>query len=258
MRPFFDLTGRIGATSPARVVDLGCGPGQLTATLAERWPTATVEGVDSSPEMIERAAALAHDRLTFAVGDVRSWTADAAGRRHRLQRHAAVGAGAPGTCCPRWSGTPPRPTGWFAFQVPANFTEPSHVLLLELAADPRFAAATDGVEQPSSFAPEVYLSDLLGLGLRVDAWESTYLHLLTGEDPVFRWIAGTGARPILQALTGRAARRSSCGSTRRCFERRTRPVPMAPSCRSAGSSSSRSGWRRDCPAPRAGRLPAWW
>ncbi len=150
--------------------------------------------------MIERAAALADDRLTFAVGDVLSWTADAPvdvivsnamlqwvpGHRDLLP-----------TLVRQLS-----PTGWFAFQVPANFTEPSHVLLLELAADPRFAAATDGVEQPSSFAPEVYLSDLLGLGLRVDAWESTYLHLLTGEDPVFRWIAGTGARPILQALTG--------------------------------------------------------
>ena len=197
-RPFFDLTGRIGATSPARVVDLGCGPGQLTATLAERWPTATVEGVDSSPEMIERAAALAHDRLTFAVGDVRSWTTGAP--------VDVIVSNATLQWVPGHRDLLPAlvrqlsPTGWLAFQVPGNFTEPSHALLLELAADPRFAAATNGVEQPSSFDPAVYLADLLGLGLRVDAWDSTYLHLLTGEDPVFRWISGTGARPILQAL----------------------------------------------------------
>jgi trans-aconitate 2-methyltransferase len=92
------------------------------------------------------------------------------------------------------------PGGWFAFQVPGNHGEPSHVLLRELAADPRFAAHTDGVARPQSHDPAVYAGVLLGLGLAVDVWETTYLHQLGGEDPVFTWISGTGARPILQAL----------------------------------------------------------
>jgi trans-aconitate 2-methyltransferase len=92
------------------------------------------------------------------------------------------------------------PGGWFAFQVPGNFGEPSHRLLHELAADPRFADATAEVERPSSAEPEDYLGDLVALGCRADVWETTYLHLLAGPDPVFRWISGTGARPVLQAL----------------------------------------------------------
>ena len=82
-RPFFDLTGRIGAVAPGYVVDLGCGPGQLTARLASRWPAAQVDGVDSSAEMIIAAEqmraglagpdATAADRLSFAVGDVADW-----------------------------------------------------------------------------------------------------------------------------------------------------------------------------------------
>jgi trans-aconitate 2-methyltransferase len=90
--------------------------------------------------------------------------------------------------------------GWFAFQVPGNFAEPSHVLLHELAADPRFSPHVRGVARPDAHDPQVYLEALLELGCRVDAWETTYLHLLQGEDPVFTWISGTGARPTLQAL----------------------------------------------------------
>ncbi|MGH3448466.1 MAG: methyltransferase domain-containing protein, partial [Nocardioidaceae bacterium] len=72
-RPFFDLTARVLADAPRRVVDLGCGPGQLTATLAHRWPTAQVEGLDSSPEMIAAAQEHASDRVHFAVADVAEW-----------------------------------------------------------------------------------------------------------------------------------------------------------------------------------------
>ena len=85
-------------------------------------------------------------------------------------------------------------------QVPGNHAEPSHALLHELAADPRFARWTEGVARPQAHDPQVYDVALRDLGLAVDAWETTYLHLLEGEDPVFTWISGTGARPVLQAL----------------------------------------------------------
>src|SRR5215469_10665419 len=81
-RPFFDLAGRIGARSPGYVVDLGCGPGQLTASLAARWPEATVLGIDSSAEMVRAATAASYGgsdlvgRLSFKVGDVRDYKPD--------------------------------------------------------------------------------------------------------------------------------------------------------------------------------------
>jgi trans-aconitate 2-methyltransferase len=198
-RPFHDLTQRIAANAPGTVVDLGCGPGQLTATLAERWRTARVLGIDSSAEMIERAQQLAGERLEFTVADLVTWRPDepvdvivsnAAFQwvpEHRSLLPDLVGCLAPG--------------GWLAFQVPGNFDQPSHVRLHELASDPRFAAATRHLERPAAFGPQTYLADLATRGLQVDAWETTYLHVLSGDDPVFTWISGTGARPVLQALT---------------------------------------------------------
>jgi trans-aconitate 2-methyltransferase len=197
-RPYLDLLARVGAEAPGTVVDLGCGPGNLTALLARRWPGADVLGLDSSPEMVERARDADLGGVRFEQGDLRTW--QPAERVDVLLSNATyqwvpdhlellphlVGQVAPG--------------GWFAFQVPGNHDEPSHVLLRELAADPRFASFTAGVTRPHSHDPAVYAETLLDLGLQVDAWETTYLHLLTGEDPVFTWISGTGARPVLQAL----------------------------------------------------------
>jgi len=197
-RPFFDLLARVPQVAARRVVDLGCGPGQLTATLADRWPDAQIQGLDSSAAMIERATKHTGDRVSFSVTDLRDWrpaepvdvlVSNATlqwvpGHRDLLGR--LVGTLAPG--------------GWLAFQVPGNFGEPSHRLLHDLASQATFARYTAGVEAPSAFAAATYLSDLSALGCTVDAWETTYLHVLTGPDPVFRWISGTGARPVLQSL----------------------------------------------------------
>lgn len=197
-RPFVDLVARVGAADPRRVADLGCGPGNLTGLLAQRWPAAEVVGIDSSPEMVARAAEVDIPGVRFEVADLREWRpsepVDVLVSNATLQwvpSHlellprlvAEVAAG-----------------GWLAFQVPGNFAQPSHALLHELAADARFASYVEGVARPASHDPEVYLAALLDLDCEVDAWETTYLHLLPGPDPVFTWISGTGARPVLQAL----------------------------------------------------------
>jgi trans-aconitate 2-methyltransferase len=198
-RPFVELLARIGADNPGRVVDLGCGPGHLTRLLAERWPEARVEGLDSSPEMVERARATVPG-LEFAIGDLRAWVSEPGEPVDVLVSNATlqwlpghldllpglVAAVAPG--------------GWLAFQVPGNFGEPSHTLRTELAGEAAYEIHTRGVAVPSSCHAGVYLDALARLGCRVDAWETTYLHLLTGDDPVFTWVSGTGARPTLQAL----------------------------------------------------------
>jgi trans-aconitate 2-methyltransferase len=195
-RPFVELLARVGATAPRRVVDLGCGPGNLTRLLAERWPEAEVLGLDSSAEMVRQASGA--DGLRFEVADLTSWTPD--GPVDVLVSNATL-QWVPGhlDLLPRLVGHV-APGGWLAFQVPGNFDEPSHAIRRDLAHEQPYAAHTAGVAAPDAHGPETYLAALAGLGCTVDAWETTYLHVLHGEDPVFTWVSGTGARPTLQAL----------------------------------------------------------
>jgi trans-aconitate 2-methyltransferase len=199
-RPYLDLLNRVAATDPQRVLDLGCGPGNLTALLPQRWPGAHITGVDSSVEMIDKARTSGIDRVSFEVGDLRQWRP--AGPVDVLISNATL-QWVPGhlDLLPDLLAMD-APGGWFAFQVPGNHGEPSHVLLHELGGDERFAEYVAGVARPHSEEPASYLEVLTDLGCEVDVWETTYLHLLHGPDPVFRWISGTGARPTLQALPG--------------------------------------------------------
>ncbi|HET6166009.1 MAG TPA: methyltransferase domain-containing protein [Marmoricola sp.] len=198
-RPFVELIARVAAERPAGVVDLGCGPGNLTAMLAERWPGATVTGVDSSPEMIERARATVPG-IAFEVGDVREWVGSTTGGIDVLVSNATL-QWVPGhlDLLPALVGSV-APAGWFAFQVPGNFDEPSHTIRAELAAEAPYAEHTSGVATPHAHDAGTYLAALAALGCTVDAWETTYLHVLHGEDPVFTWVSGTGARPTLEVL----------------------------------------------------------
>jgi trans-aconitate 2-methyltransferase len=207
-RPFFDLTGRIAATAPGYVVDLGCGPGQLTAALARRWPEADIDGIDSSAEMIAAADRMLADssapgtrggRLAFRVGDVVDWKPD---RPVDVIVSNAVLQWVPGhmELLPRWAADLAE-GGWLAFQLPGNFDQPSHAVLRELAATPRWREKVAGAQlNRQAGDPADYLDVLAGLGLRVDAWETTYLHVLTGPDPVTEWYKGTGLRPVLSVL----------------------------------------------------------
>jgi trans-aconitate 2-methyltransferase len=201
-RPFVELVARVRADAPRTVVDLGCGPGNLTALLADRWPEADVRGLDSSPEMIE-AARRAGTRVSFEVADLRDWLHEAATDPVDVLVSNATLQWVPGhlDLMPDLLAAV-RPGGWLAFQVPGNFDEPSHTIRRDLAAEPAYAEATRGVAHPDAHGPEAYLDALARLGASVDAWETTYLHLLTGPDPVFTWVSGTGARPTLQALSG--------------------------------------------------------
>jgi trans-aconitate 2-methyltransferase len=200
-RPFVDLVARVGAAAPRRVVDLGCGPGTLTAMLATRWPDALVEGVDASEEMIASAGSLAGDRLSFRVGDVSSWQVPADAdvvisnaTLHWVPEHAALVSA--------WAAALPA-DGWLAFQVPGNFDAPSHTLMRSLASSPRWAALLpdDVLRHDVVATPAAYARLLQDAGLVADVWETTYLHVLTGPDPVLDWQRGTGLRPVLAALS---------------------------------------------------------
>lgn len=200
-RPYGDLVAQIGAATPQRVIDLGCGDGALTSTLRSRWPDADVVGVDSSAEMLSRAARLADDRLTFQQADVATFEPDA---KADVVLSNALFQWVPDhvDVFRRWTGAL-SDSAWFAFQVPGNFSAPSHVLMREIVASPPWRdLLADGIlrHEDASLSPEQYAAVFLDLGWSVDAWETTYVHLLAGPDPVLEWVRGTGLRPVLAAL----------------------------------------------------------
>jgi trans-aconitate 2-methyltransferase len=197
-RAFHDLMHRVGAERPSYVVDLGCGTGHLTATLAERWPEADVVGVDSSPEMLARARTLTQPRLRFELADIRQWQPDrpvdvllSNAVLHWVPEHLEVLARLPQLLVR---------DGWLAFQVPNNFGSHAHALMYELIDAPHWRTQLEGLQRPYAYDATTYLGVLTERGLTVDAWETTYLHVLHGEDAVLQWMSGTALRPVLAAL----------------------------------------------------------
>ncbi|MDG4830251.1 methyltransferase domain-containing protein [Solwaraspora sp. WMMD1047] len=200
-RPFHDLLARVPAERPRAVVDLGCGPGNLTAVLAARWPAARVTGLDSAPEMI-RAAGRTGSTARFAVADVRDFTP---GPDDDVLVCNAVLQWVPGhqRLLTGWVERLPA-GGWLAMQVPGNFDAPSHRALREVADDPRWRERLAPLVRGTSVDDAVgYATLLTGAGCAVDAWETTYVHQLsadTAEHPVLTWLTGTALRPIRAAL----------------------------------------------------------
>jgi trans-aconitate 2-methyltransferase len=200
-RPFADLVARVRVTEPGVVVDAGCGPGTLTRSLAQRWPAARIVGFDSSAEMI--AAAAEHSipgQVEFALADVCHWTperpVDVVVSNAVLQwvpHHLPLIATMAGWLAPG---------GALAFQVPDNFADPSHTVVRDLRASPRWRAllAEDADRRAAVERPETYLAALSEAGLLADVWQTTYLHILHGPDPVLEWVKGTALRPVLTIL----------------------------------------------------------
>ncbi|MFE9957818.1 trans-aconitate 2-methyltransferase [Micromonospora sp. NPDC005299] len=212
-RPFHDLLARVPAERPRAVVDLGCGPGTLTATLAGRWPDSRIAGLDSSAEMIARARALPRVRslagagvlaepVSFSVGDVRDWRPEP---DVDVVVCNAVLQWVPGhqELLTRWAAALPA-GGWLAFQVPGNFAAPSHRALREVAGRDRWRDTLAPLLREAPVEDPVdYAALLVGGGCAVDAWETTYVHLLpaAGADhPVLAWMEGTALRPVRAAL----------------------------------------------------------
>ncbi|WP_224361596.1 methyltransferase domain-containing protein [Hyalangium versicolor] len=198
-RPFFELLARVDAAAPAQVVDLGCGTGDLTLVLSERWPMARVTGVDSSEAMVlEARRRTAPEQVRFELADLALWTPAAPvdvlvsnAALHWLPEHPALLSRLVSLLAPG---------GVLAFQVPANFDAPSHRRIDEVRALPRFAATLAHVRRGHADPLDSYEACLAGMGLTVDAWDTTYLHVLPGEDAVLQWLLGTTLRPVLAAL----------------------------------------------------------
>jgi trans-aconitate 2-methyltransferase len=204
LRPALELLSRVPLAAPAVIYDLGCGSGQITRMLAERWPSATVYGVDNSPEMLAQAAAES-ETIQWIEADIQQWQPEAPpdlifsnATLHWVAAHRdlfprllrSLNAG-----------------GVLAVQMPLSWGAPSHQLMRETlagggsdghvlgAAELREAMDRNGVEEA-----ETYYDLLAAAATSLDIWSTEYVQVLEGADPVLEWVKGTGLRPILNAL----------------------------------------------------------
>ena len=205
LRPALDLLGRVTLSSPKLIYDLGCGTGEVTRILAQRFPQARVVGVDSSPEMLDEARRT-DSAVTWEEGDIACWAAQeevdllySNAALHWLPDH--------GSLFPRLAATLAE-GGVFAAQMPLNWSQPSHRLLRTVLAEGGSGGAPLGDEglrqtmaEPWVLEAEEYFRILLGEVASLDIWKTEYLHVLRGEDPVLEWVRGTLLRPVLGSLS---------------------------------------------------------
>ncbi|MBM11882.1 MAG: trans-aconitate 2-methyltransferase [Chloroflexi bacterium] len=199
LRPALDLMTRIQLDSPETVYDLGCGTGTITGILKERWPESKVTGVDSSASMLERTRDV-ETGVYWQHADLNDWRPDSPAdvvytnaALHWLDNHEQL--------FPRLMGVV-KPGGVLAVQMPENFSAPSHTSIADTVREGawRERLAPFQREQPVS-EPSFYYDMLSPLSSSIDMWETTYMHILEGEDPVVEWTKGTMLRPLLDNLS---------------------------------------------------------
>lgn len=200
-QPSRDLAARVAVENPRRVIDLGCGPGNSTEVLAERWPLAEVTGLDSSAEMIEKARAT-HPEWRWLAGAIEEW-ADGEDGFDVVFSNAAM------QWVPDHHRVFPRLLarvamgGALAVQVPDNYHAEVHQLMRAVAS--RFP----GIERVGEWfahGKEVYYDLLAPRAARVDLWTTEYIHVMDGPEDIVEWYKGTGMRPFLDALPSEAER----------------------------------------------------
>jgi trans-aconitate 2-methyltransferase len=193
-----DLVQRGPLAEPARVVDLGCGTGNVTALLRQRWPGARVTGVDASPAMLDRARA-SDPEVDWQQADVATWASPAPvdvlfsnATLHWIDDHARL--------FPRLVSLV-APDGALAVQMPRNFGEPSHTSIHDVAREGPWRDRLDALIRPEPTKPPAYYWDLLTPRVRaLDVWETVYTQALTGDNPVADFVKGSWLKPFLDAL----------------------------------------------------------
>jgi trans-aconitate 2-methyltransferase len=203
-RPSVDLTSRIEISDPLRIIDLGCGPGNSTAVLRQRWPKAHITGLDSSSDMIAAASGSYPDH-EWIIGDISAWSAeipfDVVFSNAALQWVPGHDVLFPHLFAQVASG------GAFAFQIPAMFNSPWHREILETADDPSWRhlmgpALNALTKKPPSF----YYNLLRPPAARLEMWETEYYHIVESHRSIIEWFRGTGMRPFLAALENEGQR----------------------------------------------------
>jgi trans-aconitate 2-methyltransferase len=212
-RAVADLVARIRLAAPSRIVDLGCGPGNSTAILRQRWPDSDIVGIDNSPKMIAAAREKYPDQEWQAV-DISEWRpespVDLVFSNAALQwvpNHAGLMTNLT---------TATNADGALAFQVPSGSFAEVRKLIHELSHEARWnhrmqaARAALTMETPSFYYDAVAQS-----ASSVDIWESEYHHVLDSTDAIVDWISSTGLRPFVAALADESERADFVAELRR-------------------------------------------
>lgn len=199
-QPSIDLIARIGLNAPLKILDVGCGPGNSTAALKQRFPDAFVLGIDSSPEMI-RAAKAHYTDMEFAL-------CDAASELPQLDRDFDVVFS---NACIQWVpnhekllsdlATLLRPGGILAVQTPMNYKEPIHLIIEELVESGQWKDRIPVKRIFHNLLPGQYYDLLTSLFSEFSIWKTTYYHSLRSHDDIIEWYKGTGLRPYIGALS---------------------------------------------------------
>jgi trans-aconitate 2-methyltransferase len=197
-RPVRDLVAAIPLASAQTAADLGCGPGNSTEVLAERFPDATVTGLDSSDDML-REARQRLPNVSFELADIGAW--------NPAQTYDVILANASLQWVPDHAALYPRLVsrlnagGVLAVQTPDNLEEPAHRLAREIAASSEWASRIGGVTHPDRHPAAYYFELLRPHCAEVDVWRTTYHHpLVGGHGAVVEWFKGSALRPYLQKL----------------------------------------------------------
>jgi trans-aconitate 2-methyltransferase len=198
LQPALDLLARIPLEAPERIVDLGCGAGNVTRALKARWPDAEITGIDGSKEMLERAREEGPD-IAWVEADLNRWQSDekldliySNAALHWLDNHAEL--------FPRLMGQL-APGGYLAVQMPRNWHAPSHTLITETVVDGPWRETLELLLRPGpSAVPEVYYDILARASGSLAIWETEYCQVLEGENPVAEFVKGSQLKRFLDAL----------------------------------------------------------
>lgn len=196
-RPVRDLVAAIPNHDVRTAVDLGCGPGNSTEVLAERFPQALVTGLDSSDDMV-RSARERLPALSFDLADIGAW--------HPTQPFDVILANASLQWLPDHATLYPHllnqltPGGTLAIQTPDNLDEPAHRLAREVAADGPWAGKIGAVKHNERHSASVYYELLSQHASTVDVWRTTYQHPLANHQAVVEWFKASALRPFMAPL----------------------------------------------------------
>jgi len=203
LRPAQDLLARTPVERPARVMDLGCGPGNSTALLRARWPAAALEGLDASEAMLRKARGSGVDAL-WRYGDIAAWRPDdpydvifANASLQWIDDHQEV--------FPRLVRTLTA-GGALAVQMPDSYDGPARQAVADVLAQGWSCDLTAARTRPPVAAPQDYYEWLAPHSARLDIWRTAYLHALQGPDAVFHWVRGAALTPYLDQLDGEERR----------------------------------------------------
>jgi trans-aconitate 2-methyltransferase len=197
--PAVGLLSRIEKKAPRSVVDLGCGPGNSTGLLRQRWPDASVVGLDSSVNLLE-AARRDYPGIAFVTGDIATWATD--GPCDVVFANASLQwVGAHDRLMPRLFGQV-APGGVLAVQMPRNHDFATHALMRQVAAEGEWRGRLAGAREPSPVKPPEFYYELLApRSATFTVWETNYIQIMDGVAAIIAWLHGTGLRPFLARLT---------------------------------------------------------